>query len=1300
MAKIIKLPNVNREVGDRREIGTNQYNLMFPLSAAQARIWRADRQRPGDPAHNCAFRWRLNGPLDSDVVERAFNEVVARHEILRATFSQIGGDPVQIIAPTVELLVGQEDLRRVSDAERQSLLEGLCRDEATRGFDIGTGPLVRVRLVRTEEQQYYLLLTLHLLIADGWSIRVILTEFCTLYSALAIGFPPSLPSLALHYPDYVVWQREQRSQKEILDQLAYWRSKLSGYNRLEVAPDLTPPSELTRSSDIVALELPRTLTDALNALANRQGGTMFTVAFAACKALLCRYTGRTDIAVGSELAGRNRTELESLVGLFINHVAFRTDISGNPRFEELAARVRDTTFEIFANQDVAFEDVLNSIGADDVDCPEPFVHVNFNCYRAFGEGADPFLGPSKVRVTPVPSFSQGALYRLNFFMVERESGWRLSIEFSKDYYSRQFALQMLENFRDLLQQIVLDPQQKLSEFNLSGVPAPSIDPSDNATNSGAAEDELYVMPASVVQERFWLLGKLDPTSPKFHMRATVRVTGALSPALLEQSFQSLIDRHEILRTNFVEQDGRLVQVIAPARPFSLSVVSLPNLAEADRDERLKELLFAEARQPFDLEGSPLLRAALFCFQPDDFVLLITTHHIIADGWSQRIVQDELWAVYDALAASRDPALAPLPIQFADFAAWQKDWLSSPVASAQLSYWQKQLQGPIRAVDFPTDRPAAMRMTSNGAIESLVLPSELAESLRKLSRSEGVTMFTVTLACFAILIERCSRQSEMVIGSPVANRRAETEPLIGPFSGPIPFRFDLSGNPTLSDVLRQVSRISLEALDQVDLPFEALLDHLRVQSANGRSVFFQFYFMYQTAFLQARSLPGLTIAPMPTFSVGTPFELQLAMIERPNELRVNFEYNAELFDKESVRALLAYYETILRAMASTTDRAVADLGTPDIWRDFRASPLSEAKAPVHYVPPRTDDEIKLVELWKEILKVSEIGAHDNFFDLGGHSLLAAQLVARLQAEFGVTIDLSLLIVAPTVELLARKLRQSSQEDRRPHVVTIREGGHRRPLFCIHAGGGHLLDYRDMIDALPSEVPVYGLRASEQGDPVPESVERLATQYLREMQDVQPNGPYQICGLSFGGLLAFEISRQLVENGEQVSLVALFDTGNWDYYRNLPAEKAGQFRQIYMKDRIKKYGRNLIQGRLQDIWADARLFVTSKSSVAAWKMGQKICRLFNLSMPRFARSNIVMFSAVGKNYVPKTYRGELLLFRADGRSAEYGDDLTLGWTNIARDGVLVHQVPGSHLSIMRKPYVDRLVELLTPYLADGT
>lgn len=190
------------------------------------------------------------------------------------------------------------------------------------------------------------------------------------------------------------------------------------------------------------------------------------------------------------------------------------------------------------------------------------------------------------------------------------------------------------------------------------------------------------------------------------------------------------------------------------------------------------------------------------------------------------------------------------------------------------------------------------------------------------------------------------------------------------------------------------------------------------------------------------------------------------------------------------------------------------------------------------------------------------------------------------------------------------------------------------------------------------------------------------------------------LVLGGLVAYEIARKLAEKGERVGLIALFDTGNWAYYRNLSLERLRQFRRTYMVDRLKKYGRNLINGQFDDLRTDARGFVTSRLNALLWKISSQVCHLVNLPVPKFVRSNLVVFTSVGENYVPQQYPGRLVLFRAEGRTAEYGDDLTLGWRDIARNGVVVHEVPGSHLSIMRKPHVNRLVKQLRPYLADAT
>ncbi len=308
---------------------------VFPLSPAQERIWLADERRPGNPAYNASFRWSLQGPLNITVLERSFNEIVRRHEILRATFARVNENPAQIIAPVLLLRISVMDLRSLPIDEREREIDRLCGEEATRSFDLKKGPLIRVGLLRAHDQQHVLMLTLHHIVCDGWSISLIMEELQKIYGAFASGQPSPLPELPIQYSDYVVWQREHNTDAALAPQLAYWQRKLESYRRLEVKTDFPRTAEYAIHGAIVSEILPRDLTDALKKFSDQHGGTLFITALAACMVLLHHYTGETDIAVGSPLAGRNQTEVEGLIGLFVNHVIFRVVMPSDPTFFEL-----------------------------------------------------------------------------------------------------------------------------------------------------------------------------------------------------------------------------------------------------------------------------------------------------------------------------------------------------------------------------------------------------------------------------------------------------------------------------------------------------------------------------------------------------------------------------------------------------------------------------------------------------------------------------------------------------------------------------------------------------------------------------------------------------------------------------------------------------------------------------------------------------------------------------------------------------------------------------------------------------
>lgn len=432
------------------------------------------------------------------------------------------------------------------------------------------------------------------------------------------------------------------------------------------------------------------------------------------------------------------------------------------------------------------------------------------------------------------------------------------------------------------------------------------------------------MPASVSQRRFWVLEELMPGNPALHMRACVRLSGFVSPVALESSFQALVDRHEILRTTFKSANSEVVQVIASSRKVSLPITSIEDLPGAEREARLEELIRVEASGAFDLLDGPLIRARLFRLGAEEHALIITTHHILCDGWSQGVIQRELWTVYQELMAGRLPRLEPLAVQYGDFAHWQREWLDSDGARKVIDYWKRQLAAPLPVLNFPTDRSPRNRPASKGAMETLLLPEGLVRSLKKLSQSFDVTMFTVMLTAYSTLLCRYAGQQELLVSSPVANRSLETEPLIGPFAGLVELRLNLPGQAALREALTCVRDTTLDALGHADVPFEVLLEHLEVRSQHGRNPLSQFYFFYQTAFLQPRQLPGLNVVPMPDIPLGTFFELQMGVLERSEGVRAQLEYNPDLFDAGTAQNILKDYAAVLEVLVNNLDARIEEL----------------------------------------------------------------------------------------------------------------------------------------------------------------------------------------------------------------------------------------------------------------------------------------------------------------------------------------------------------------------------------------
>ena len=428
---------------------------------------------------------------------------------------------------------------------------------------------------------------------------------------------------------------------------------------------------------------------------------------------------------------------------------------------------------------------------------------------------------------------------------------------------------------------------------------------------------------SFPQRRLWLIDQLSPGNAAYNIVGALRLIGQLDVRALEHSFREIVQRHEALRTTFALEDGQPVQRIAPAGSFQLEVSDVRHLIGAEQECEVQQLVRAEALRPFNLARDEMLRARLVQRADQDAWLLIVMHHIAADGWSLGVLLHELEVLYPALLNGRSSPLPELPVQYADFAHWQRQWLQDEVLEAQLRYWTQQLSGPLPVIDLPTDRPRPAVPSYRGALQSIVLPPDLVDALNDLSRAEGATLFMTLLAAFKTLLHRYTRQDDMLVGTPIANRnQLELEGLIGCFMNTLVLRTDLSGEPTFRELIRRVRDVALAAYAHQDAPFEALVEVLQPERDASHSPLFQVMFILQNAPLKMTEWPGLTLTPIELDHGTAKFDLTLTLWEKPAGLGVYFEYSTDLFEAETITRWMSHFQTLLSSVVRDPDQKLS------------------------------------------------------------------------------------------------------------------------------------------------------------------------------------------------------------------------------------------------------------------------------------------------------------------------------------------------------------------------------------------
>jgi amino acid adenylation domain-containing protein/non-ribosomal peptide synthase protein (TIGR01720 family) len=1051
----------------------------IPASWAQERLWFLDRLMPGSPAYNVSAALRLTGDLDIAALERAFGEVVRRHEVLRTTLAERDGNPVQRIAPPAGWVIPVIDLTGTPEE-----IERLAQEEALAPFDLATGPLLRTRLLRTGPREHVLLLTLHHVVTDLWSLGVLVREVVE----TCAGRP--LPELPIQYADFAVWQRAALAGEALERQVAFWREELAGAPpALDLPTDRPRPQVPSHRGRSLPMALGPELSAAVGRLARERGATPFMVLLAALGALCARWSGQDDLVLGAPIANRQRSELEGLIGMFVNTLPLRVRTAGDPSFADLLAGVRRTALAAYGHQDVPFEKLVEELNPP----RERGRHPVFQVVLAVQNVRQSRLDLSGLALEPLPSASTVAKFDLTLTLFEQEGGLTGDIEWATDLFDAGTVERLAEGLRTLLAAAVQWPGRRIGAlplllpvtavhqtaspgargaraervpprtpteellaalwervlevervgafddfFELGGhsllatrlvtrireafgvelpvsavFDAPTLAAQARAVASARQGESLPIVPVprdgalplSFAQERLWFLYRLDPSSPAYNVPLAIRLTGALDVPALERAFAELVRRHEALRTSFPDVDGEPVQRIAEPAGWTLPVIET---------HEVSRLALEDALAPFDLARGPLLRTRLLRLAPREHVLLLCLHHAVADLWSMKVLVEELAELYEGPLP--DQPLPELPVQYADFAVWQRGWLAGAELERQIAYWRGELDGAPAALDLPTDRPRPPVLSHRGASLPFAFGTNLSSAVARLGRERGATPFMVLAAALGAVCARWSGQDDLVLGTPIANRqRPELEGLIGMFVNSLPIRVRLEGEPSFAGLLARVRRAALDAYEHQDVPFEKLVEELHPRRDRSRHPLFQAVLSVQNVRQRRVELPGLVLEPVEVATAATKFDLTATFYEAGDGLAGDVDWATDLFDAATVARLAGEVQALLAAAAESPETPLA--GLPLLARG--ESLQLRAVARPERVPPRNPLEENLVEAAAEVLErePQEIGVLDNFFDLGGHSLLATRFVSRLQARWGIEVPLQLVFDTPNLAGLA-------------------------------------------------------------------------------------------------------------------------------------------------------------------------------------------------------------------------------------------------------------------------------------------
>ncbi len=1161
----------------------------LPLSFAQQRLWFIDQLSPGTGTYNLPTVLRLRGNLQPQALRESLDVLIARHESLRTRMATVDGEARQIIAAASPVALDEQDLQALGEQAAPVRARELAQEEAERPFDLAQGPLLRVLLIRLAEQEHVLVINLHHIISDGWSGGVFDRELSALYNGHLAGQPAQLADLPIQYADYALWQRAWLAGPVLEQQLRYWKTQLAGLATLELPIDRPRPALQSFRGARLEIPLPDTLGAGLRALGREAGSTLFMAGLAAFKVLLYRYSGGTDLAIGTPIAGRGRVELEGLIGFFANTLVLRTDLSGGPTFRQLLARVRETTLGAYTHQDLPFEKLVEELAPRRDPSRNPLFQVGF----ALVLGQPTTLSLSGLELDPMPLRSQQSKFDLTLTVIERAGQLQARFEYCTDLYAGGTIERLAGHFGVLLEGLLANPDQSIDTVPLmSDAERRQILAAGNEPALAAAGDQ--------------------GLAPLFE--AQVRRTPdavAVSHADQTLTYAQLNARANQL-AHYLRNCG-----VGPGVTVALCLERSPDLLVG----LLGIVKAGGAYVPLD--GDQPVERLGFLLEDSGTPLVLTQTALLGRlpaGAGQRWCLDGDWAEI-ADYSTDDPPNPSTPQQLA-YVIYTSGSTGTPKGVAV------RQQGVIRLVIQPNyvdlGPGDVLAQVANIAFDAatfeiwgallngsrlIILPRDTILSppaFVAALRAKGVTCLFLTTALFnrvsSEIPDAFSSLRHVLFGGETCDPdRVRAVMRAGP-----PTRLVHVYGPTEATTFATFHVVQAKE-ERATIPIGRPISGTQVLLLDDRGelvppgVVGEIHiggpgvaagYVNRPAETRARFIPS-GIDPAGTALLYRTGDLARWLPDGEIEFLGRNDDQVKIrgfrIEPGEISTLLATHPQVhachvLARQQASGDLALTayvvlksdsgELASPATLRAFLGARLPSHMVPLAFVPltalpltangkvdtralpepeaphalgsggyapPRDALERTVCQVWARVLKVERVGLDDNFFEIGGHSLLAARLFAQLDEAIGRPLTLGVLFTAPTVRQLADRYRDSATLVDEPTraLVALRQEGTRPTLYFLPGVFGNVVGYGDFVRELGTDQPIYGLQSiGLDGRAQPfTAIEAMASHYVAEIRLHQARGPYALVGACFGATVAYEMARQLIASGDVVAFLGL-------------------------------------------------------------------------------------------------------------------------------------------------------------------